>query len=265
MSALLVISVIANLCFYFNSPEITPNENLENQIESLTSELNLLNTTYNEYKEIYVYTSSEYEALNISYNTYQNMYTVLDEEYESLQNQYDSLSAIYENYALDHVYSNSEYNTIQTQIDTLQSQMETKNEQITTLQTEVQTLENQITAKDEQLVTLQTELDNTRISLEIEQLTWDTAADTATITIRNTGGVNVTIASISLQETTPEAPWITDTSPDATGWINSEETKDFVWDGAEVGFDLLDSTSYLVQVDYISIYALQYLDETPTS
>ena len=91
---------------------------------------------------------------------------------------------------------------------------------------------------------------------------WDLAADIANITIRNTGGVNVTITSLSLQENFLGAPWIPDTSTDATGWIYVGESKMFVWDGSAV-FDLLPSTSYAIQIDYASIFHSQYLDETP--
>ena len=157
---------------------------------------------------------------------------------------------------------NEQIATLQSEVQSLNNQIESKNEQIATLQTEVQSLNNQISTKNQQIVALESEVNGLRVSVEVEGVVWDVAADTANIKVRNTGGVNVTITSISLQETYPGAPWVPDTSPDATGWINVGENKVFVWDGSAV-YDLLPATSYVIQMDYASIYDTQYLDETP--
>jgi len=141
-------------------------------------------------------------------------------------------------------------------------EIDAKNEQIATLQTEVQNLNNQISTKNQQITALEAEVNGLRVSVEVEGIVWDVAADTANITIRNTGGVNVTITSINLQETYPEAPWVTDTSTDATGLVSVGENKVFVWDGSAV-YDLFPATSYAIQIDYASIYNIQYLGETP--
>ena len=150
----------------------------------------------------------------------------------------------------------------QNQAPGLDEEIDAKDEQISTLQSEVQSLNNQIDAKNQQIVALESEVNSLRVSVEVEGVVWDVAADTANITIRNTGGVNVTITSISLRETYSGDPWVPDTSTDATGWINAGENKVFVWDGSAV-YDLLPATSYAIQIDYASIYNTQYLDSTP--
>jgi cell division protein FtsL len=150
----------------------------------------------------------------------------------------------------------------QNQAPGLDDEIAAKNEQISSLQSQVQSLNDTIDSKNQQIVALESEVDGLRVSLEVEGVVWDVAADTANITIRNTGGVNVTITSISLHETYLGAPWVPDTSPDATGWINVGESKVLVWDGSSV-YDLLPATSYAIQIDYASIYDIQHLDETP--
>ena len=172
----------------------------------------------------------------------------LQSEVQSLNNQIES--------------KNEQITTLQTEVQNIEEQIDAKNSQISNLQTEVQSLNDQISTKNQQIVTLESEVTGLRVSVEVEGIVWDVAADTASITIRNTGGVNVTITSINLQETYPGAPWVPDTSPDATGWINVGENKVFVWDGSAV-YDLLPATSYVIQMDYASIYDTQYLDETP--
>jgi TolA-binding protein len=157
---------------------------------------------------------------------------------------------------------NAQIATLQSQVQSLEDQIDTKDSQITNLQTEIQSLNNTLDAQNQQISALESEVNSLRVSVEVEGITWDVAADTANITIRNTGGANVTITSISLQETYPAAPWVSDTSPDATGWINGGENKVFVWDGS-AEYDLLPATSYVIQIDYASIYDTQYLDETP--
>ena len=172
----------------------------------------------------------------------------LQSEVQSLNNQIES--------------KNEQITTLQTEVQNIEEQIDAKNSQISNLQTEVQSLNDQISTKNQQIAALESEVNGLRVSVEVEGVVWDVAADTASITIRNTGGVNVTITSINLQETYPGAPWVPDTSPDATGWINVGENKVFVWDGSAV-YDLLPATSYAIQIDYASIYDTQYLDETP--
>ena len=67
---------------------------------------------------------------------------------------------------------------------------------------------------------------------------------------------------ISLKETYAGDTWTPDTSTDATGWVNVGENKVFVWDGSGV-YDLQSATSYVIQIDYASIYDIQYSGETP--
>jgi cell division protein FtsL len=157
---------------------------------------------------------------------------------------------------------NEQISSLQSQVQSLNDTIDSKNQQILTLQSQVQNLNDTIDSKNQQIVALESEVDGLRVSLEVEGVVWDVAADTANITIRNTGGVNVTITSISLHETYLGAPWVPDTSPDATGWINVGESKVLLWDGSSV-YDLLPATSYAIQIDYGSIYDIQHLDETP--
>jgi len=191
---------------------------------------------------------SEVQSLNNQIDTKNQQITALQSEVQNIEEQIDA--------------KNSQLSNLQTEVQSLNNQIDAKNEQIATLQTEVQSLSDQISTKNQQIAALESELSGLRVSVEVEGVVWDVAADTANITIRNTGGVNVTITSISLQETYPGAPWVPDTSPDATGWINVGENKVFVWDGSGV-YDLLPATSYAIQIDYASIYGTQYLDETP--
>lgn len=151
------------------------------------------------------------------------------------------------------------------QISNLQSQVQSLNDQITSLQTEIQSLNSQINTKNQQIELLETEVENFRVNLEVEQVEWDAAADTATLTLRNTGGVTITVDSISLRVTSPGAIWHTDTSADARGVVNAGEMKVFVWDGADVGFDLQAATAYVVQANYGVDYFVQYEGETPVS
>ncbi|MBN1357674.1 hypothetical protein JW988_02795 [Candidatus Bathyarchaeota archaeon] len=191
---------------------------------------------------------SEVQSLNDQIDTKNQQITTLQSEVQNIEEQIDT--------------KNSQIASLQTEVQSLNNQIDAKNEQIATLQSEVQSLNNEIDVKNQQILALELEVDELRVSLEVEGVVWDVAADTANITIRNTGGVNVTITSISLQETYPGAPWIPDTSPDATGWINVGDNKVFVWDGSAV-YDLLPATSYAINIDYASIYDTQYLDGTP--
>jgi predicted nuclease with TOPRIM domain len=191
---------------------------------------------------------SEVQSLNDQIDTKNQQITTLQTEVQNIEEQIDT--------------KNSQISSLQTEVQSLNNQIDAKNEQIAALQSEVQSLNNEIDVKNQQIVALELEVDELRVGVEVEGVVWDVAADTANITIRNTGGVNVTITSISLQETYPGAPWVPDTSPDATGWINVGENKVFVWDGSAV-YDLVPATSYVIQMDYASIYDTQYLDETP--
>jgi len=148
------------------------------------------------------------------------------------------------------------------QITSLREEIQTLNSRISSLQSEVQNLNNQINAKNQQIADLEAEVETMRISVEIDEVTWDAAADTVNVTVRNTGGVNVTVGAISLKETSGGI-WYTDTSTAATGTINAGEAKILKWDGAGLGFDLFPTTSYTIQVDYYSNYATQYLGITP--
>jgi peptidoglycan hydrolase CwlO-like protein len=191
---------------------------------------------------------SEVQSLNNQIESKNEQITTLQTEVQNIEEQIDA--------------KNSQISNLQTEVQSLNNQINAKNEQIATLQTEVQSLNDQISTKNQQIAALESEVNGLRVSVEVEGIVWDVAADTASIAIRNTGGVNVTITSINLQETYPGAPWVPDTSPDATGWINVGENKVFVWDGSAV-YDLLPATSYAIQIDYASIYDTQYLDETP--
>jgi peptidoglycan hydrolase CwlO-like protein len=191
----------------------------------------------------------------------QNQAPALDEEIDAKNEQIATLQSEVQSLNNTIETKNQQITTLQSEVQSLEDQIDAKNEQIATLQSEVQSLEDQIDAKNEQIVALESEVDGLRVSVEVEGVVWDVAADTANITIRNTGGVNVSITSISLQEAHAGAPWVPDTSADATGWINVDESKVFVWDGSGV-YDLLPTTLYAIQIDYFSIYDTLYLDGT---
>jgi peptidoglycan hydrolase CwlO-like protein len=186
----------------------------------------------------------------------------LQTEVQDLHDQLDSKNAEVENLQTEIQTIEEQANSAGSQITNLQETIQTLNSQISTLQSEVQSLNNQINTKNQQIASLEAEVESLQVSVEIEEVTWDAAADTANVTVRNTGGLNVTVGAISLKETSGDT-WYTDTSTAATGTINAGEAEILIWDGAGVGFDLLPATSYLIQVDYSSNYATLYAGTTP--
>ena len=180
---------------------------------------------------------------------------------EEIQDQLDGKNAEITNLETEIQTIEEQANSAGSQITNLQETIQTLNSQISTLQSEVQSLNNQINTKNQQIEDLETEIETMRISVEIEEVTWDAAADTVYITVRNTGGVNVTAAAISLKETSEET-WHTDTSTAATGTINAGEAVILMWDGSGIGYDILPAVSYTIQVDYSSNYAVQYSGTT---
>jgi peptidoglycan hydrolase CwlO-like protein len=187
---------------------------------------------------------TEVETLEDQVDAKNQQIATLQTEVETLEDQVDSKSS---------------------QISDLQSQVQSLNSQIASLQSDIQSLNSQINTKNQQISTLEAEVNSLGVSVEVEQVLWDAAADTATVTLRNTGGVNVTVGSISLREAFPGATWYTDTSADAKGLAIVGEAEVFVWDGADVGFDLQAATSYVVQANYGLQYIAQYEGETPAS
>ncbi len=153
-------------------------------------------------------------------------------------------------------------NASSNQLASLEEEIQALNSQISTLQSEIENSNNQIDSKNQQIADLQAAVDSLRVSVEVEEIKWNAAADAANVTLRNTGGVNVTVTSISLRETSGE-DWYRDTTTAATGLISTGATKTLVWDGSGLGFDLLPATSYTVQVDYSSDYVTQYTEILP--
>jgi cell division protein FtsL len=204
----------------------------------------------------------EIAAKNEQISSLQSQVQSLNDTIDSKNQQITTLQTEVQNIDDEIAAKNEQISSLQSQVQSLNDTIDSKNQQILTLQSQVQNLNDTIDSKNQQIVALESEVDGLRVSLEVEGVVWDVAADTANITIRNTGGVNVTITSISLHETYLGAPWVPDTSPDATGWINVGESKVLVWDGSSV-YDLLPATSYAIQIDYASIYDIQHLDETP--
>jgi len=186
----------------------------------------------------------------------------LQTEVQDLEDQIDSKNNEITDLQTEIQTLEEQANAASSQITSLQDEIQTLNSRISSLQSEVQSLNNQINTKNQQIADLEAEVETMRISIEIEEVTWDAAADTVNVTVRNTGGVNVTVSAISLKETSAEI-WYTDTSTAATGTINAGEAKILIWDGAGLGFDLFPATSYTIQVDYYSNYATQYLGITP--
>jgi peptidoglycan hydrolase CwlO-like protein len=185
----------------------------------------------------------------------------LQTEVQDLQDQLDSKNAEITNLETEIQTLEEQANSAGSQITNLQETIQTLNSQISTLQSEVQSLNNQINTKNQQISDLEAEVESLQVSVEIEEVTWDAAADTANVTVRNTGGVTVTVGAISLKETSGDT-WYTDTSTAATGTINSGEAIIFMWDGSGIGYDLLPAVSYTIQVDYSSNYATQYSGTT---
>lgn len=170
LSIILVVSLIGNLYFFSNNLSITLNTNLlEQEVEMLRNDLNLLNVTFEGYKDTHSYSDSEYALLNLSSHIYLNTHTILDEEYENLQSQYDSLTATHENYVTEHSYSNSEYTSIENQVANLQNQINDLTTERESLMADVisigeqrddaivyiETLEDQIEILENQIVELQ--------------------------------------------------------------------------------------------------------------
>jgi len=180
-------------------------------------------------------------------------------EVQDLEDQLDSENSQIINLQTEIQTIEAQANAATSQVTNLQEEIQTLNSQISTLQTEVQNLNDQIDSKNQQITDLETEVANMRVSVEIEQVTLNDAADTVNVTVKNTGGENVTVSSISLKETSGET-WYTDTSPAATGLLGTSETKILIWDGAGLGFDILPATSYTIQVNYSSNYFTQYAE-----
>lgn len=186
----------------------------------------------------------------------------LQVEIQDLQDQLDSKNTEITNLETEIQTLEEQANSAGSQVTNLQETIQTLNSQISTLQSQVQSLNSQINTKNQQITDLEAEVESLQVSLEIEEVTWDAAADTVNVTVRNTGGVNVKVSAISLKETSGET-WYTDTTMAATGTIDAGEAIILMWDGAGIGFDLLPATSYSIQVDYSSNYAIQYSGTTP--
>jgi peptidoglycan hydrolase CwlO-like protein len=186
----------------------------------------------------------------------------LQTEVQGLENQIDTKDSQIASLQTEIQTIEEQANAASSQITSLQEEIQTLNSQISTLQSEIQSLNNQINTKNQQIADLEEEIETMQISFEIEDVIWDAAADTVNVTVRNTGGVNATVGAISLKETLGDT-WYTDTSTAATGIISAGEARTLIWDGAGIGFDLLPATSYTLQVDYYSNYAIQYSGTTP--
>ena len=192
----------------------------------------------------------ELDSKNLQIASLQTEVQDLEGQLESKENQIMDLQADIQTLEEQTTAANS-------QLTSLEEEIETLNSQILTLQSEIQSLNNQIDSKNQQIADLETEVDSMRVSVEVEEIKWNAAADTVNLTLRNTGGVNVTVTSISLKETSGE-DWYRDTTTAATGLVSTGETRILVWDGTGLGLDLLPATSYTVQVDYSSDYVTQY-------
>lgn len=179
LSIILVASLIGNLYFFSTNLNLTLNSDLlEQEAEMLRHDLNLLNITFEEYKDAHSYSDSEYSLLNLSSQIYANTHTILDKEHENLQSQYDSLNATHKTYVTEHSHSNSEYSSIENQVTILQNQindLETErdalianvsliSEQRDDALVYIETLEAQIESLEEQIVTLQNIIDSTTYS-----------------------------------------------------------------------------------------------------
>jgi len=186
----------------------------------------------------------------------------LQTEVQALEDQIDSKNNQITNLQKEIQTLQDQVNAPNSQITSLQDEIQTLNSRISSRQSEVQSLNNQINTKNQQIAELEAEIEIMQISVEIEEVTWDVAADTVNVTVRNTGGVIVTVSALSLREASEET-WYTDTSTAATGTINAGEAEVLMWDGAGIGFDLFPATSYLIQADYSSNYAIQYSGTTP--
>jgi len=192
----------------------------------------------------------ELDSKNLQIASLQTEVQDLEGQLESKENQIIDLQANIQTLEEQTTAANS-------QLTSLEEEIETLNSQILTLQSEIQSLNNQIDSKNQQIADLETEVDSMRVSVEVEEIKWNAAADTVNLTLRNTGGVNVTVTSISLKETSGE-DWYRDTTTAATGLVSTGETRILIWDGSGLGLDLLPATSYIVQVDYSSDYVTQY-------
>ena len=221
-AAVLIMLIIGLVGGYFISSITQQNQapNSEEEVDSKNQQIASLQT--------------EVQDLEDQIDSKNNQITNLQKEIQTLQDQVNAQSS---------------------QITSLQDEIQTLNSRISSLQSEVQSLNNQINTKNQQIADLEAEIETMRISVEIEDVAWDAAADTANVTVRNTGGLNVTVCAISLREASEEI-WYTDTSTAATGTINAGKAEILMWDGAGIGFDLLPATSYSIQVDYSSNYAI---------
>ena len=82
--------------------------------------------------------------------------------------------------------------------------------------------------------------------IRILSVTWDAAADTATVVAKNTGTQTATIESINAY--TDGAGWVKDNSTDATGTLNIEQTGEFIFDAAYHGWDVLPGDEFIIRV-----------------
>jgi len=140
----------------------------------------------------------------------------LQTEVQDLEDQIDSKNNQITNLQTEIQTLQEQATAYSSQITSLQEEIQTLNSRISSLQSEVQSLNNQINQKNQQIADLEVEVEIMRISIEIEGVTWDAVADTVNVTVRNTGGVKVTVGAISLKETSGET-WYSDASIEATG------------------------------------------------
>lgn len=82
------------------------------------------------------------------------------------------------------------------------------------------------------------------LRINILDVAWDVDADTATVTVENTGTQNVTIES--LQAYTNSSGWMIDTSTDATGILNVGQSNGFLFDVAQFGWDVQPSDEFTI-------------------
>jgi len=119
--ALIVLSVLVAILTFSNIMTYT---NLQNQIITLTTEKNNLQSQV---------------------NSLQNQMTSLSDEKTNLQSQLNSLNTTYQNYMASHSHSNTEYNTLQTRYDNYVAVHHYTNSEYNALKSYYRGLSNKVT------------------------------------------------------------------------------------------------------------------------
>ena len=131
LSVILLVAFVAGGVWYYTVLQKQIG-NINDDKHNLSTQLDVLNSTYQDYLSSHSYTNSEYNAIGDEKNSLQNQISQLQTDKTNLQNQIISLIAqitnlqsTYNSYVSTHSHTDSEYASLVTQIANLQNQINT--------------------------------------------------------------------------------------------------------------------------------------------